>query len=486
MIIANKMSLAKKIAYNTFIQIIGKISSTLLGIFTLAIMARYLGQAGFGQYSTAIAWSSFFAIMADLGLTLVSSQMIATKQFKLKQTLGNLLSIRLVSAIFFIGLGPLIAIFMPYPEIVKNAVALSALTLFFGSLNQIIIGLFQNNLKMGKAVIAENIGRIILLIGTIWTVKNNLGLQTIMIVGAISALLNFALHLILSKKIKFFIPLWDKNIIIEIIKKSWPLGLTIFFNLLYLKSDTLMLSLLKSESEVGLYGASYKILDVLTTIPFMFCGLMLPLMVKAFEEKNFNQLKNVIQKTFDFLSIMAWPFLAGGIILSKEIMIMMAGQEFIESGAILKILLIASVAIFLGTGPSHAIIALGKQRKMIAAYIFVALSSFIGYLIFIPKFSYIGAAWVSVYSEISIALMAIIMTMYWAKIRLKADKTIKAILSAIIMYAVLWAIQDLGLVIKIISGAIVYFSALYLLKGWNQNDLGLDPKPEPPVSKNQL
>lgn len=486
MSIAKNMNLAKKIAYNTFIQIAGKISSTLLGIFTLAIMARYLGQAGFGQYATAIAWSSFFAIMADLGLTLVSSQMIASKKYDLKKTLGNLLSIRLVSAIFFIGLGPLIAIFMPYPGVVKMAITLSALALFFGALNQIVIGLFQNDLKMGKAVIAENLGRAVLLLGTIWVVKNNLGLNAIMIFGLISAVLSFLVHLILSGRIKLFIPRWDKNIIIDIIRKSWPLGITIFFNLLYLKSDTLMLSLLKTESEVGLYGASYKILDVLTTIPFMFCGLMLPLMVKAYEEKNLTKLKNVFQKTFDFLSIMAWPLLAGGFILSKEIMLAMAGPEFIESGTILKILLVASVAIFLGTGPSHAIIALGKQKKMIVAYIFVALSSFIAYLIFIPKFSYIGAAWVSVYSEATIAIIAITMTMYWAKTRLKISKTIKSIISAAIMYAVLWAIQDLSLVLKIISGAIIYFSALYLLKGWSQKDLGLDMAPKEPLFKNQL
>ena len=53
------MSLAKKVAQNTLVQIIGKIVSTILGIFSLALMTRYLGQAGFGDYTTINTFLTF-------------------------------------------------------------------------------------------------------------------------------------------------------------------------------------------------------------------------------------------------------------------------------------------------------------------------------------------------------------------------------------------------------------------------------------------
>lgn len=46
---------------------------------------------------------------------------------------------------------------------------------------------------------------------------------------------------------------------------------------MYLKTDTLILSLIKSPEEVGLYGAAYRIIDVPTTLPYMFAGIILPI-----------------------------------------------------------------------------------------------------------------------------------------------------------------------------------------------------------------
>ena len=53
------MNLKKRVAQNTIIQIIGKAVSTLLGVAALALMTRYLGTNGFGQYSTIITFVSF-------------------------------------------------------------------------------------------------------------------------------------------------------------------------------------------------------------------------------------------------------------------------------------------------------------------------------------------------------------------------------------------------------------------------------------------
>ena len=64
------MSITKKLAYNTIIQFAGKILTTILGIVIIALMTRYLGKEGFGQYITVVAFLSFFGIIVDFGLNL--------------------------------------------------------------------------------------------------------------------------------------------------------------------------------------------------------------------------------------------------------------------------------------------------------------------------------------------------------------------------------------------------------------------------------
>ena len=139
------MSLAKKIAHNTLAQIIGKIIATILGLFSLALITRYLGQAGFGEYTTITTFLTFFATIADLGLTLITVQMISGEKDNENKILNNLFSLRLVSALIFIGLAPLSVIFFPYSGTIKIGVLMAAASFFF-ALSQVIVGLFRKTM----------------------------------------------------------------------------------------------------------------------------------------------------------------------------------------------------------------------------------------------------------------------------------------------------------------------------------------------------
>ena len=121
------MKLSTKVAYNTIIQVISKIFATILGLIAVAIITRYLGQVGFGEYTTVVTFLSFFAILADLGLTLVTVQMISRPNIDQNKILGNLLALRLVSAVIFLAFAPLVAIFFPYSNIIKIGIAITTL-----------------------------------------------------------------------------------------------------------------------------------------------------------------------------------------------------------------------------------------------------------------------------------------------------------------------------------------------------------------------
>ncbi len=471
------MRLYTKVAYNTIIQIVGKFISTVLGVVAIAIMARYLGQAGFGEYTTIITFLSFFGIIADLGLTLVTVQMISRPGVDENKVLNNLFSLRLVTAIVFLGLAPLIIVFFPYSILVKTGVLITSLSFLCIALNQILVGLFQKKLRMDKVAIAEVIGRVILIIGVILSVKLNYGLLGIMTATVIASLINFILHFVFSRafvriKLRFDFGLW-KNII----SKSWPLAITIVFNLIYLRADTLILSLIKSQSEVGIYGAAYKVIDVLITLPFMFAGIILPILTLSWMKKNVIQFKKILQKSFDFMVILALPMIVGTQFVANEVMTMVAGKEFNISGSVLKILIIATGAIFLGCMFSHAIIALGKQKKIIGAYIFTSLTALAGYLFFIPKFSYIGAAWVTIYSEVIIALAAVYYVWKYSRFLPNFKVFVRALAATAVMATVLYIIpfsfysSITGLIIFLGIGSLVYFSFLYLFEGITKNDI---------------
>lgn len=427
------MSLVKKVAHNTLIQIASKIISTALGLWAIVIITRYLGPTGFGEYTTILTFLTFFAVAADFGMTLVTAQMISAPGVSEKKILNNLFSFRLVSSIFFLGLGAIAVLFFPYRPEIKFGVLITAASFLFPALNQVLIGLFQKRLSMSRNAIAEVIGRATLIAVLIITRHLGMGLNGVLVATVLSAGINFLLHYLFSLKYVSLNWEFDREIWLKILIKSWPLAVTIVLNLIYLRADTLLLSLFRRIEEVGLYGATYRIIDVLTTVPFMFAGIILPILTASWLSRSAAFFERVLQKSWDFMIALAIPLAIGAQWFSQPIMLYTGGQDFAAAGPILQILIIGVAAIFPGTVLAHAVIALDKQKKMIRFYVFTSASSLFAYLILIPRFSYFGAAAVTVYSEILIAIFSGYCVYKYSQFRPKWTIARKSLASALVM-----------------------------------------------------
>ncbi len=469
------MALAGKVAVNTVIQILTKIVTTGLSLFIIALTTRYLGLHGFGQYTTAITFVTFFSIAADLGLTLVTTQLISRPGVDVSRTMSNLFSFRLISGFIIISLAPIIVFFSPYEMVVKQGVGVAAIAFYFVLLSQIFVSLFQKELRTEKIAIAEVVSRILVLALTIWAIGANLGVIGLLWTITIGNALSFLLHFFYARRYAKIGFRYESAVWKDIMSRSWPLVITIVLNLVYLKADILILSLFRSQSEVGLYGAAYRVIDVLVTIPFMIGGTVLPILAFRWEAKDKENYQRIWQKVFDASAIIAWPLVVGGFMLADPIMTLISGEEFAPAGTILKILIIAVGFIFFSAFFSYTMISFNHQRKLIVAYLLTAVTSLVGYFILIPQFSYFGAAWVTVYSEVLISLLAWWIVKRHSKLHLSFNRFNKAFFAACGMGIILFILNfsthtALGLTGVVIMGGMIYFLVLYIMRGISSKD----------------
>ncbi len=462
------MSLTTKVAYNTFIQFGGKIISTLLGVITIAIMARYLGTIGFGQYSTIMAYLQFFGILVDMGLALTVVRLIADPRNDQQKIINNVFSIRFFSALIFLGLAPLIILVFPYDNLVKLGVAIATLSFFAISLNQILIGLFQKELKMASVTISEIAGRFILFLLVFIFVITNKGLLAIILAVVLSSLTNFLLNYIFAHKFVKIAFAFDWSIWEKIIKTTWPIAISIAFNLVYFKADTIILSLVRSQAEVGIYNAPYRVLEILTNFIYMFMGIIFPILTLTWAEKNFDKFKSIFQKTFDFLVILAVPMIFGTLFLAKNIILLIAGPEFIASALVLKIIIFATAIIFINSLFGYSIVVINKQKQMVWAYVFVAIVALTGYLIFIPRYGYYGAAAFTIVSEALIFLLNFIVTVKTTNFFPSFMIFLKAIAASLVMSVFLYLFPNQNVILSIIIASLIYAAALYLFRGYSK------------------
>ncbi len=400
------MSLARKIAHHTLIQGVSKILSTTLGVVAIALVARYLGPEGYGSFTIITAFLQFFGIIGDLGLSVITIQLLAEKGKEGQHYFNNLVTLRVITSAVLLSCAPLAAMFFPYSPEVKTGIVLMASSFFFSSLIQLFTTPFQARVAMQLPALADVSARAIL-IGSIWiAIAGNFGLFGIIIAVTLSNVVQcLFLFFVIRHKSPFYLA-FDGVIWREILNKTWPIALSLCFNLVYLKADTIILSLTAPEVAVGWYGAAYRVFEVLITFPMMVMGLTLSSFASAWASHNKESFTLYYQKVFDAMSIIAIPLVVGTFILSRPIMLLVAGPSFANSGDILKILILACGLVFFGTLYGHLINVVNAQRKMIIGYAIGAVFGLSGYLVAIPRFSYWGGAWMTVAVEALVALIA--------------------------------------------------------------------------------
>jgi len=456
------MTTTRAIAHNTIVQIIGKIISTLLGLAAIFMMTRYLGQEKFGWYITATSFLQFFAILIDFGLIPVTSQMLSEPQYDKNILLKNLLGFRFVTALILFA-SPLVALFFPYPAEVKMAIAISAISFFCVCINQIFIGFYQNRLQMHINTIGEVAGRVALVVGIWLLIRSNSAFLPIMGAIVVASIVYSAILWTTARKRAKIGFAYNSEIWRAIATKMWPIAISIIFNTVYLRGDTILLSLFKSQSEVGLYGSAYRVLDIYTQVAMLIMGLMLPIMAYYWSRGLKEEFKKYYQQSFDIIILIAIPILFFTVLFGKQIMTFVAGPEFINAGIPLQILSIAVFGVYLGGVFGHTAVSINCQIQAMWIYISNAVITLAGYLIFIPIYGMYGAAGMTVFSEIYAGIGLFLIVRYYSQTKLQYKTLAKIVLSGLIMALSVWPLRSSGLLLPIIVAPLIYAISIIAL-----------------------
>ncbi|MBI4090942.1 MAG: flippase [Candidatus Komeilibacteria bacterium] len=457
---------ARKIFTNTMGQAVLRFIEVLLGVVTLGLITRYLGQSGFGQYTTINAILQLFIVIIDFGLYLTLLREISANPVERTEYItNNIFTMRLMSSAALLLLAIVSISFTPYPAEIKWGVLSLSFAYLSVSLTATLTALFQKYLQMVK-VAALNAGTKVLMLGmvsvVIWL---HGGLQSILVGSSIVAAIAFGIlwYLVrrlpgnLHLRIHIDLPYWR-----EIISKAWPIAATTALNLIYFKADTIVLSMFRGPEEVGLYGAGYRVLEIMVSFPHMFMGLVLPVLTAAWIARDGSRVDRIWQRAFLFFTLMTFPLMTGALILGVPVMKLIAGSEFAESGNVLKVLVLATAAIFFGTLGNYIVLVLEQQRKLIKFFLLNAALSLAGYLIFIPKYSYWGAAWITVGSECFIVLAAWIVIRPHLKLTVPWGATAKIALASVFMAVFAYFAQSALPLIPLLIVCATLYGALLL------------------------
>ncbi len=387
----------KTIAQNTLSQVGGKVISTALGLLAVALMTRSLGVEQFGWYVTAVGFLQFVGILTDFGFILTTTSLLSEPVFAKDKLFNTIFSWRFVTALIFQGLAPLVFLLFPYPAEVKIAVFITSLSFFALAIGQVFIGYYQAKLQNYQQAASEILGRVALVAGVALATITHTGFIAMMAAVTFASILS-TLYLVLKHgSVRFS---FDRVMSRAIFQRMWPTALSVICNAFYLQGDRVLLPLFTSPATVGLYGAAYRVLDIIIQMAALIMGVMIPLAAHTWSRGQLAEFTKHYQLSLTLVAAVLFPSIAGIFILDEQIMSFIAGAEFAAAGYMLRYLSLAIIGICFGLAFGYLAMAIDRQRQALYVYFSDAVLSVIGYAICIPRWGVWGAIAVTIASEL--------------------------------------------------------------------------------------
>ena len=464
----DKSSLTK----NTIYSAITSITSFFL-LILLILAGRYLGNVNYGIFTFSLAFVFTIEIFTDFGLSELTQRSVARDKSLALRYLGNLLTWKIiVSVVVFIVLFLTINLVKSSPE-VRFTVYLLGFANILRSFKSTLRAFFRAFERFDLDCLTMYIERASLLaVGTVVLVLGR-GLIFFALVFVIVRVFDLGLTFgILNWKIVKVIPQFNFTFLKNVQLEALPFGLFSVIITLYSYTDTVMLSFIRTDAEVGWYNAAHKIYEGLTIFPFIICVVLYPRLSQLFVvNKKAHSLLSI--RAAKYMFIISLPLLICGVILSRNIVNILFGEQFQNSVPALQILLLGVVFVFQIRLFQIVLNSIDKQKVVMYVGLMGLIINIFLNLLLIPRYGFRGAAFTTIISELVVfSIYYFYLSRSYFEISIW-KLSLKPLLASFIVGVLVWKFDTLPLIL-LLSGALgLYLLLLFCFKVFDNEECNL-------------
>lgn len=351
------LRVSREIASNTLWLLTGHGLRMGLGLVVAVWLARYLGPDAYGTYSFTIAFVAMFSQLSALGLNSILARDIVQEPEQTQEILGTALVLRLVGGTAMVVLSVAAIWFIePNNGLIRTLVAIYATGSVFRAF-EVVDQYFQSKVQSRYVVMAKSSSYIIAATVIVSLILIGGGLRAFVAVRAGEILL-FVGGLVLAyrfrgQSIRHWA--WDSKRAISLLKQSWPLILSGFGAVIYLKIDQVMLAQVVNYTAVGHYAVAVQLSEIWYIVPTAIVSSIFPALVKL-RQADIGVYRDRLQQLYDFLAGLAMIVALPISLFSNMIINALYGPEYAPAGQMLGIHIWASVFIFMRAGLSKWLI----------------------------------------------------------------------------------------------------------------------------------
>ncbi len=338
-------------------------SNLVLKIFYIIVgfyIPYFLGATNYGYYSIACAYVNFFAIFTLSGMNKVIFREGVKSKSVLARHINQCIPFYFLESIVLILLIIVSCFFFnKYPYQLKIMITIFSINIIYNIFKGLFNSVILSYEKMYYLSILPIIEKTLFYTFAIIFLKLGYNWKTIVILTLVSNMLSFGMLFCITRKLTPLKFKWRIHIKEKILKQAFIFSAISIGVVLTTKIDVLMLSILGTPTETGIYSFAEKIVLQFQAFNGIIAMVTFPLFIRKINKSNRTKNSQYLRYILLMLLFLIITFFILGKIVSFAIITFM-GQQFSESTKVLEVL-------FVYLGFSFAIIPL--TNIMQAAYL---------------------------------------------------------------------------------------------------------------------
>lgn len=354
-----------RMAHAFSIQLICRALGMLASVVSVAMTARYLGPGRYGQLSIAMLFIAMWTSLADLGIATVIVRRVTSGRGDLERLVRINSGLALVYCVPLAMLAALSGLLIYRDADVRVMLVVLSGALLMQTMVTRFEPVFLATVRFSAVAISDLAGRLGALSLVAWLVATRADVIWFAVAQLIPPSLQVLIQGAAAMRHVSVRPIFAAREAVDLLRESLPLTAFLVVGFLYCRADGVILSLLSTHAEVGVYGLAFTIAFNTIVVSLIFLKSTLSTATELFS-RDVAAFASFLRRSVELMYFVAVPVAVVGALLAGPLIALFGDKAFVARGTpTLALLFVAAALRFVGGTLGQGLVAAHYQQVLL-------------------------------------------------------------------------------------------------------------------------
>jgi O-antigen/teichoic acid export membrane protein len=386
---------------NSGFLLVSRLVTSGISFVGTAIIARTLLPGQWGVYTFVISLTTVLDLLFDFQVSRLVLRELHDPDRDPGEVIGSFTILRVgLGAVSYLAALAFAALVLK-PELFP-AVAVGGLTLVLSSGWNAVNLFYTSRLWLRPAAVVMVGSRVVFVVLCIGFAKNgSTSVTDFLWASVINEAIPCLVFAVLVRRHMRLKPRLEPSRWWRWIKDAVPIAIGGAIGTLYFRIDALLVGKLSSFNALGFYAIGYKFSDLIGYLYVSISAAVLALLIRDWPGR-IDLFKRTWRGAFVILTITGVGITAGFLVFARPAIVTLFGSRYADATAAARLVVGGQGLKFFGGLCVMTLVAVHRNREFVVATIVGLVVNVVVNLYVIPRWSYVGAAWVTLITELCV------------------------------------------------------------------------------------